>query len=201
MHILLALACRYKLHIAQLDVSMAFLNGKIDKEVHVWIPPTFETPKNNGKCYHLKKALYGLKQAGHLWHTALDKQLRAFGFKCCHAEPCVYMQGIKDAMIILAVYMDDLLIIGATSSHVKSVRQQLSSVFSIMDQGNVSHIIGMNVKYDCEAQTLSIDQSRYIEGTLEKFGMSNAWTVQSPAIEAINAMGPRQGDMANAEEL
>ncbi|KAJ1029743.1 hypothetical protein NDA13_002986 [Ustilago tritici] len=64
---------------------------------------------------------------------------------------------------------------------VKSVRQQLSSVFSIMDQGNVTHIIRMNVKYDCEVQMLLIDQSGYIEGTLEKFGMSDAWAVHSPA--------------------
>ncbi|SOV08668.1 uncharacterized protein UDID_17688 [Ustilago sp. UG-2017a] len=41
-----------------------------------------------------------------------------------------------------------------------------------MDQGNVSHIIGMKVKYDREAHTLSIDQSRYIKGTLEKFAFA-----------------------------
>ncbi|SPC63052.1 uncharacterized protein UHOD_11870 [Ustilago sp. UG-2017b] len=201
MHILLALAHRYRLHIAQLDMSTAFLNGNIDKEVHIQIPPTFETPENNGKCYCLKKALYGLKQAGRLWHAVLDEQLKAFSFKRCCVEPCVYVQGIKDAMIILAVYVDDLLVIGVMSSRVKSVRQQLSSVFSITDQGNISQIIGMNVKYDCEAQMLSIDQSGYIEGTLEKFGMSDAWAVQSPAIEAINAMGPWQGDIASVEEI
>lgn len=79
--ILLALAHRYRLHVAQLNVSTAFLNGKIDKVIHIRIPPTFESHENSGKCYCLKKALYGLKQVGCLWHTALDKQLRAFGFK------------------------------------------------------------------------------------------------------------------------
>ncbi|SAM83157.1 uncharacterized protein UBRO_20738 [Ustilago bromivora] len=200
-HILLALAHQYRLHIAQLDMSTAFLNGKIDKVVHVWIPPTFETPKNNGKYYCLKKALYGLKQAGHLWHAALNEQLKAFGFKCCCAEPCIYLQGIKDAMIILAVYVDNLLVIKVMSSCIKSVRQQLSSVLSITDQGNISHIIGMNITYDHEVHTLSIDQSGYIEGTLEKFGMSDAWAVHSPATEAINTMGPRQGDTASAKEI
>ncbi|SOV08667.1 uncharacterized protein UDID_17687 [Ustilago sp. UG-2017a] len=33
--ILLTLAQRYKLHVAQLDVSTAFLNGKIDKTIHI----------------------------------------------------------------------------------------------------------------------------------------------------------------------
>ncbi|SPC67661.1 uncharacterized protein UHOD_11786 [Ustilago sp. UG-2017b] len=127
-HILLALAHQYRLHIAQLDMSTTFLNRKIDKVVHVQIPPTFETPKNNRKYYHLKKALYGLKQAGHLWHAALNEQLKAFGFKRCRAEPCIYVQGIKDTMVILAVYVDNLLVIGATSSRVKSTRCCTSSL-------------------------------------------------------------------------
>ena len=146
--ILLNLAHRYKLHIAQLNVSTTFLNGKIDKVVHVQIPPTFESCKNSGKCYCLKKALYGLKQAGHLWHTALYKQLRAFSFKQCHTERCVCVQGIRDTMVILTVYVDDLLVIEVTQPCIESVRQQLSSMFSNTDQGNVSHIIGMNVEYD-----------------------------------------------------
>ncbi|SAM86304.1 uncharacterized protein UBRO_20337 [Ustilago bromivora] len=97
------------MHVNQLDVSTAFLNGKIDKDVNVRIPPTFETKETEGKCYKLKKALYGLKQAGHLWHAALDEQLQAFGFKRCQTEPCVYTHGCNNAMVLLAVYIDDLL--------------------------------------------------------------------------------------------
>ncbi|CCF50240.1 uncharacterized protein UHO2_06259 [Ustilago hordei] len=161
----------------------------------------FGAHKNNGKCYHLKKALYSLKQAGRLWNAALNKQLQAFRFRQSCAEPCIYTQGAKDAMIMLAIYIDDLLIIGATLSCIGSVRHQLSSIFSITDQGNVSHIIGMNVKYNCELQTLLNNQTGYIKGLLEKFGMHEAWSTQSPATEAINTMGLQQGDTANAEEI
>ncbi|SAM86220.1 uncharacterized protein UBRO_21020 [Ustilago bromivora] len=116
-------------------------------------------------------------------------------------DTCIYTRGIKDAMVMLVVYVDDLLVVGATSSCVRSIRQQLSSVFSITDQGNILHIIGMNVRYDQEAHTLLINQSGYIKGILEKFGMNDTWTVQSPATEAINTMGPRQGVTANAKEV
>lgn len=166
------------------------MNGKIDKDVYIWIPPTFETEATKNKCYRLKKALYGLKQAGRLWHTALDEQLQAFGFKCCQAELCVYTCGSDDVMVLLTVYVDDLLVIRVTESCVKSVRQQLASAFSIMDQGNVSHIIGLNVDYNREAHMLSINQSRYIEGILMKFGMDRAWAASTLATEAINTLGP-----------
>ena len=92
------------------------MNRKIDKVIHVQIPPTFKAHKNNRKCYCLKKTLYGLKQAGRLWHAALDEQLQAFGFRQCCTEPCIYTQGTKDIMVMLAVCVDNLLVIGATSS-------------------------------------------------------------------------------------
>ncbi|SOV04272.1 uncharacterized protein UDID_17049 [Ustilago sp. UG-2017a] len=199
--ILLAVARRYRLHAIQLNVSTAFLNGKIDKYVYVRILPTFETKQTENQCYRLKKAPYGLKQAGRLWHAALDEQLQASGFKRCRAEPCVYMRGSDDAMVLLAVYVDDLLVIGATETRVKSVRQQLSSTFSITDQGNVSHIISLNVHYDREACTLSSNQSRYIEGVLTKFGMDEAWAASTLATETINTLGPREGDTASTKEV
>ncbi|SAM82775.1 uncharacterized protein UBRO_04965 [Ustilago bromivora] len=104
-------------------------------------------------------------------------------------------------MVMLAVYINDLLVIGTTMSRVRSVRQQLSSVFCITDQGSVLHIISMNIKYDHEAHTLSIDQSRCIKEILEKFSMSDVWTVHSPATEVINTMGPCQEDKASAKEI
>ncbi|KAJ1585839.1 hypothetical protein NDA12_002285 [Ustilago hordei] len=189
------------LYVTQLDVSTAFLNGKIDKDIYVQILPMFETNETEGKCYKLKKALYSLKQAGCLWHTELDEQLQAFSFKCCRAEPCVYMHGTNNAMILLAIYIDNLLVIRATTSRVQAVRQQLSNVFSITDQGNISHIIGLNVRYDHEAHTLSIDQNGYIEGVLTKFRMSEAWTALTPAMETINSLGPWEADVASTEEV
>ncbi|SYW81900.1 uncharacterized protein UHO2_00404 [Ustilago hordei] len=113
---------------------MAFLNRKIDKVVHMQIPPTFEAPENDGKCYHLKKALYGLKQAGN--------------YKCLDSN-------------------------GAKQSHESTHKEPKTlCIFSIMDQGNILHIIGMNVKYNCESQMLLIDETGYIEGLLEKFAFA-----------------------------
>ncbi|SPC63851.1 uncharacterized protein UHOD_11351 [Ustilago sp. UG-2017b] len=104
-------------------------------------------------------------------------------------------------MVLLVVYVDDLLVIGVTASQVQAVRQQLSSTFSITDQGNVSYIIGLNVHYNWEARTLLIDQSGYIEGVLTKFGMDEAWAAPMPATETINTLGPREGDTASTEEF
>ncbi|SAM62525.1 uncharacterized protein UBRO_21031 [Ustilago bromivora] len=113
----------------------------------------------------------------------------------------MYTRGSSNVMVLLAVYVDDLLVIGATALQVKSVRQQLSSAFSITDQDDISHIIRLNVHYDREACMLLINQSGYIKGILTKFGMDEAWAASTPATKTINTLGLREGDTASDEEV
>ncbi|GKD34932.1 putative ribonuclease H-like domain-containing protein, partial [Tanacetum coccineum] len=47
----------------QMDVKSAFLYGKIEEEVYVCQPPSFEDPDFPDKVYKVEKALYGLHQA------------------------------------------------------------------------------------------------------------------------------------------
>ena len=82
-----------------------------------------------------------------------------------------------------------------------AVRQQLGSVFNITAQSNVSHLIGLSVRYDLEERTLRIDQKEYIAGVLEKFQMQGAWPVTTSATEAINDMTARKDGVASAEEV
>ncbi|CCF51121.1 hypothetical protein NDA11_005404 [Ustilago hordei] len=113
-YMLLTLAHQYSLYVIQLDINTVFLNGRIDKDVYVWIPPLFEAK---------------------------------------------------------------------------------------VTEGSVSHIIGLSVHYEHEKCTLSIDQSGYIEGVLEKFGMSEAWLASTPVTEPINSLKPQEGEVASAEEV
>ena len=60
--IIIALAAKYNLELDQMDVSAAYLNGELDKELYM-MPPTGVQIKP-GHCWHLHHSLYGLKQAG-----------------------------------------------------------------------------------------------------------------------------------------
>ncbi|GJV61489.1 putative ribonuclease H-like domain-containing protein [Tanacetum coccineum] len=52
----------------QMDVKSAFLYGKIEEEVYVYQPPSFEDPHFLDKFYKVEKALYGLHQAPRAWN-------------------------------------------------------------------------------------------------------------------------------------
>nr|GEY00549.1 putative ribonuclease H-like domain-containing protein [Tanacetum cinerariifolium] len=68
----------------QMDVKSAFLYGKIDEEVYVCQPPSFEDPDFLDKVYKVEKALYGLHQALRACDyagTSLDRKSTVGGYQ------------------------------------------------------------------------------------------------------------------------
>jgi hypothetical protein len=60
---LIAVAASYSLIIHQMDVKIAFLNGKLDEEIYMDQPEGFIAHGQENKVCRLLKSLYGLKQA------------------------------------------------------------------------------------------------------------------------------------------
>ncbi|GKB44021.1 retrovirus-related pol polyprotein from transposon TNT 1-94 [Tanacetum coccineum] len=68
---LLAYACALDFKLFQMDVKSVFLNGFINEEVYVALPPRFIDFIKPNHVYKLKKVLYGLKQAPKAWYDRL----------------------------------------------------------------------------------------------------------------------------------
>ena len=91
---LFSLACQRKMHIHQLDVSNAFLNGHIDKEVFCKPPPgTIPPPGCENKVWKLNRTLYGLKQSPRAWNEKLNSAILFEGFTRTHSDYGVYSKG------------------------------------------------------------------------------------------------------------
>ena len=113
-HALLALAAKLNLETHHLDIETTFLNGTLDEEIYMRAPDDSNT-KSDG-IWQLKKSLYGLKQASHIWNKLLDGTLKKLGFKRCNKDTCVYVYQSNNAFIILAVHIDDMLIVSNLNS-------------------------------------------------------------------------------------
>lgn len=71
----------------QFDVKSAFLNGDMEKEVHVSQPEGFQIKGKEDKVYRLKKALYSLKQVPRAWYFKIDSYFLENSFKRSNNEP------------------------------------------------------------------------------------------------------------------
>ena len=179
----LAIACEHGWPVWQMDVVVAFLQAHIDKDVYVKPAPGHDPrdPKTGGvMVYKLERSLYGLAQSPVLWYDTIDGVLIVIGFSPTHSDPCVYVHGSGDTLIILTLYVDDIPLTGKDPVLVDQKKRELKERFEMTDMGEVTRILGMEVKRDYDQGTLAITQTDYVENLLERFEMQNANVAHTP---------------------
>lgn len=170
---LIAMAVKYGMRIYQMDAETAFLQGDLNEDVYMQQADNYND--GSGRVYHLKKAIYGLKQASRMWNLKLNDTLLKNGFIRSKTDPCVYWK----RGIIVAVYVDDFLIIYKVEIDLAGMRKMLHSNFNMKDIGMASTCLGINIKQG--DGYIEIDQSHYVKQVIERFGMNGCKPVATPS--------------------
>lgn len=165
--------------IHQMDVSTAFLYGKLDEEIYVRPPPGYHVPE--GYALRLRKALYGLKQAPRVWHGTLHSHLLACGFAPTASDPCVYVKtdNAGEVTCCIVVFVDDILIAAKGMDQIDLIKARLKARFKMTDMGAVQFYLGMRVGRN-EKGVLTLSQGQYVENMLDKFGFADCNAVSTP---------------------
>lgn len=109
---LFALVIQKGLNIMHLDVETEYLNGELMEDIYITPLEGLKINEDcNNKVLKLKKAVYGLKQSGRTWNIKLDTTLKNLGLERLKLDPCVYIQNSQEKLLIIAVYVDDILIL------------------------------------------------------------------------------------------
>lgn len=126
---LLELSVEEELHVHQMDVVTAYVQGDLSSEIYMEQPFMFKVPEEKGKVWKLLRPLYGLKQSGREWHQKLRKSLKSIGLHQSETEPCVFVGRINCEIIIVIVYVDDLLIASRNFKILNTVKLKLCEKF------------------------------------------------------------------------
>ena len=130
------------------------------------------------KVYKLKKALYSLKQAPRAWNIKLNLSLLDLGFKRCSKEPYVYRKTVNGCILVVAVYVDDLFVTGASVTIIEAFKKEMASKFDISDLGKLSYYLGIEVCQD--EGIITLNQQCYALKILEESGMENCNMTHTP---------------------
>ena len=112
----------------------------------------------------LQRSLYGLKQSGRIWYNHLSEYLLKEGYVNNSICPCVFIKKSKIGLTIIAVYMDDLNLIGNFEELTKIVNY-LKKEFEMKYLGKTRYCLGLQIEH-CSNDIL-VHQSTYIEKVLK----------------------------------
>ncbi|KAL0390942.1 UNVERIFIED_CONTAM: Retrovirus-related Pol polyprotein from transposon TNT 1-94 [Sesamum calycinum] len=168
-----------------MDVVTAYLYGSLDTDIYMRIPEGLKMPEAlKSKPRHmysikLKRSLYGLKQSGRMWYNRLSEYLIKKGF--CHNQisPCLFIKRTESGFVIIAVYVDDLNIIGSPEE-IRQAADYLKSEFEMKDLGTTKYCLGL--QFEHTKGGIFIHQSNYIEKVLKRFHMNNAHPLSTPMV-------------------
>lgn len=179
--LILALTMNFKLFSRHLDVTTAFLYGKLEEDVYLKTPEGVSCPE--GKSLKLKRSLYGLKQSPKCWNTRFHEFIVTLGFHRSRSDYCLYIWSKKNSIVYLVLYVDDMLIAGNDEHKINSIVDDLKFEFKMKDLGQVRRFMGLNVTFDKESNLLVVDQNHYIQKIIDQFEMSDC----NPCLTPIDA--------------
>jgi hypothetical protein len=194
----MALAALHDWEIEALDVKTAYLFGELEEEIYMIQPEGFVVKGQEKKVCRLMKSLYGLKQSALQWNKALHKSLLEMGFRRCKADPGTYYKIIGEEIITLLIYVDDALFMGSNKTQVLAHKAQFMKRWESRDLGQAKEYLGMRIIRDRKKRTISLDQTRYVEKVVKRFGQENCKPVSVPLPTGYNPRPHSTQNQSNA---
>jgi hypothetical protein len=83
------------------------------------------------------------------------------------------------SLIIIAIYIDDLLIAGDSKTNINTLKNALSDYFKILDLGACYFYLGIEIIRDRPRRTLRFSQETYLRKVFLDHGMENYYSIKT----------------------
>ncbi|CAA7046521.1 unnamed protein product [Microthlaspi erraticum] len=182
---LMSLAASQNLEMYLMDVVTAYLYGSLENEIYMKIPEGLKMPedlKSKAKeicSVRLQRSLYGLKQSGRMWYNRLSEYLLSKDYVNNAICPCVFIKKSSSGFVIIAVYVDDLNMIG-TQKEIDDARTHMKEEFEMKDLGKTKFCLGLQIEHFQDG--IFVHQSNYTKRVLKRFYMDKATPLSTPMV-------------------
>eukprot|EP00253_Pinus_taeda_P010892 PITA_10892 len=108
----------------------------------------------------------------------MDNFILDTGFSRCYSNNIVYTKKVGKPIIILAIYVDDIILIGSDPNLINHVQSSLKNQFEMIELANLHYFLSLQVLQSKEGIFLS--QSKYACDFLRHFHMEYCKPAPSP---------------------
>lgn len=116
----------------------------------------------------LHKSLYGLKQASRQWFSKFSDVLLSLGFSQSKSDYSLFIRGSGSEFIALLVYVDDIIITGASLTRIEHLKTLLNDRFKLKDLGSLKYFL--DLKLARSSHGIVVSQRYYTLQLLEDVG-------------------------------
>lgn len=99
-------------------------------------------------------------------------------------------------MLIIAVYVDDLLVTGSSTAGIEKFKPEMSSKFQMRNLGKLSYYLGIEVEQ--KDGHIVLKQTGYARKILEKAGMLDCNPTTYPMDPKVQITSDEQGEAVDA---
>ncbi|BBG99469.1 transposable element gene [Prunus dulcis] len=200
LRIIMALVAHFDLHLHQMDVKTAFLNGGLEEEIYMMQPEGFIQQKEKSLVCKLCKSIYGLKQASRQWYLKFNKVVKAYGFTEIALDECIYMKTSGRHFIILVLYVDDILLACTNLTLLHDCKSFLFKHFDMTDMAEASYVLGIDISINRDKGLLGLSHRSYIEKVLKRFNMHDCASSDIPIAKG-DKLSTEQAPKTEQEKL
>nr|GEZ59886.1 copia protein [Tanacetum cinerariifolium] len=162
----------------QMNVKSGFLYRTIKEEVYVSQPLGFVDLAFPDRVYKVEKALYGLHQAPRAWYETLSTYLLDKGFRRGTTDKTLFIKKIKDDILLVQVYVDDIFFGFTKRSLSTEFEQLMHKRFQMSPIGELTFFLGLQVKQ--RKGGIFLSQDEYVSDILKEFGFSSVKSISTP---------------------
>ena len=120
----------------------------------------------------MQRSSYGLKQSGRVWYNCLSEYLIKEGYTNDAICPCVFIKKTISEFVVLAIYVDDINLIGTPIELQKAI-DYLKNEFEMKDLGRTKLCLGLQIEH--LTNDIFVHQSAYTEKVLKRFCIVLRW--------------------------